>query len=149
MNWLACFRAAYGASLLVAPHRFGGQSRKEHLTTATRRSMRMLAGRQLFEAAVCAVEPTRRILRLEAVVDAIHAGTMAAVAVASDHRTTRRAAAVNVATAAAFVGADVLKMTRDQGEHRRPIAQGNSLLSTRDQVAHRLCDALPYPAGVR
>jgi hypothetical protein len=149
VNWLALVRAGYGASLLAAPHRFGGRSRKEDLTTTTRRSMRILAGRLLFEAAVCAVEPSRCILRLEAVVDAIHAGTMAVVVVASNHRPTRRAAAVNVATAVAFVGADVLTMTREHTAQPRPIARANPLLSTRDMVARRVCDMLPYPAGER
>lgn len=148
MTQMAMVRAAYGVALLTAPEAFHGRPDIERLTTATRRSMRVLGARQLFEAAVCGVEPSRCLLRMEAVVDVIHAGTMMIVAAVTDHASTRRAAALNVAAAAVFVGADALAAQRFRADRSGP-ASANTLLLTRDRVAEWFCRALPYPVGTR
>ncbi|KUI12336.1 hypothetical protein AU192_19915 [Mycobacterium lehmannii] len=146
MTSLAIVRAVYGVALLVAPDMFHGRPRTERLTTATRRSMRILAARQLFEASVCGVDPSKCLLRMEAVVDVIHAGTMVVVAAATSHASTRRAAAVNVATAALFVGADTVAARRARSDHASP-SGANNLLLARDRVAGWCCRTLPYPVG--
>lgn len=142
MNRLSVARAGYGAALLVAPDVFHGRPKTERLTTATRRSMRILAIRQLSEAAVCSVDTTRCLLRLEALVDVIHAGSMLGVAVLTKHPSTRRAALVNVATAAAFVGGDVVVAARIPPDQVRPVAAANSFLRLRDRVAQWFCREL-------
>jgi hypothetical protein len=109
--------------------------------------MRVLAARQLFEAAVCAHNPTRCVLRLETLVDVIHGVTMAVIAAVSHNDSSRRAAAVNVATAAAFVGADVAAASRSHNIADSP--GGNRMIRLRDQTARWLCRTLPYPAGMR
>jgi hypothetical protein len=147
MNWLSLLRACYGGALLAAPDRLAGQLAGGRLTTATRRSMRILAARQLVEAAVCAVRPTRSVLRLEADVDVVHAATMAVMAVATRHRSSRRAAALNVATATAFVGADIAVMAATSAQNSAVPSRSNGLLFLRDTLARRICQVLPYPAG--
>lgn len=148
MTSLAIVRAAYGAALLAAPEAFHGRPRSERLTTATRRSMRILAARQLFEAAVCGVDPSRCVLRMEAVVDVIHAGTMMVVAAATNHASTRRAAAVNVATAAGFVIADTVGAARARSD-QSTLSGANSMLLLRDRIAEWCCRTMPYPAGTK
>jgi hypothetical protein len=149
MNWLSQLRAGYGAALLLLPDSLGGQLTGGRLTRATRRSIRILAARQLFEAAVCAVDPRPSVVRLEALVDAIHAGTMGVVAVATDNRSSRRAAVLNVVTAAAFVGADIVAMSQARARYQSAPSGYNRLLYLRDKIARQLCEVLPYPAGTR
>ncbi len=149
MNWLSVARAGYGTLVLAAPDELGGHFAGMELAPGTRRAMQILGGRQLFEAGVCAVKPTRCVLALEAVVDGIHAATMAVVAVATDNDSRRRAATVNVGTALAFVVADLVAMRRTRLDASSPGASANRLMKLRDGVAQQICRALPLPAGIQ
>lgn len=75
-------------------------------------------------------------MRMEALVDVIHTATMLVVAVLTEHPSTRRAAVVNVVTAAAFVGADAVAAIR---------ADRIMLGSLTGCAAH--CRTLPGPVG--
>ncbi|MFZ0834069.1 MAG: hypothetical protein WAM92_13495, partial [Mycobacterium sp.] len=97
----------------------------------------------------CAVKPTRCVLALEAVVDGIHAASMAAVVLVTDNDSRRRAATVNVGAALAFVVADLVAMRRTRLDASSPGASDHRLMKLRDGVAQRLCRALPLPVGIR
>ena len=149
MNWLSLARAGYGAVVLAAPDELAGHLGEMELAPGTRRAMQILGGRQLLEAGVCAAKPTRCVLALEAVVDGIHAATMAVVAGIPGNDSRRRAAAVNVGTALAFVVADVVAMRRTRIDASSPAASDNALLKVRDTLAQRICRTLPLPVGIR
>ena len=143
MNRLATLRAGYGLAVLAAPDELGGHIGSMKLASATRTAMRVLAARQLFEAAVCAIDPTRCVIRLEVLVDVIHGVTMAAVAVVGNDDSSRRAAAVNVLTAAGFVAADVAALRHNTRRSSSETAESHFLLRTRDRIAAAICDKLP------
>jgi hypothetical protein len=147
-NWLAISRGSYGVAVLVAPDVLGGHMRGE-LSATTRTVMRILGVRLLFEAGVCGVAPTRCVLALETLVDGIHAVTMAAVALDSRNKRPRRAALLNVASAAAFTMADYAVMKRNRVDAGSPAASQQPLIRARDQLARRICGMLPLPVGIR
>jgi len=149
MNWLSVARAGYGVVVLVAPDELSGHFGEMELAPGTRRVVQILGGRQLFEAGVCAVKPTRCVLALEAVVDGIHAATMAVAAGLTDNHSRRRAATVQMGTALAFVVADVVAMRRTRIDASSPGASGNALLNRRDDLARRICRVLPLPVGIQ
>jgi hypothetical protein len=138
VNRLALVRAVFGVAVLLAPDEVAGHVGDLHLSNGTRTAMRVLGGRLLAESAICAARPTRCVLAMEAVVDVIHGTTMGVVAVFSRNDSRRRAAAANVATAAAFTAADVVALWQ-----RRPTnPPGSALLRWRDAMADRLCRLL-------
>jgi hypothetical protein len=149
MNWLSLVRAGYGAVVLAVPDELGGHVGEVELDRGTRRAMRILGGRQLFEAGVCTVKPTRCVLALEAIVDGIHAATMAGVASVTNNENRRRAATINVGTAMAFAVADLVAMRRTRIDASSPAASGIRLVELRDELARRICRALRLPAGLR
>jgi hypothetical protein len=139
MNWLALTRAGFGVAVLLAPDEVAGHIGDRELSNGTRNAMRILGVRLLAESAICAARPSRSVLALEGAVDVIHGVTMAAVAMLSGNDSRRRAAAANVATAAAFTVADVVAVRR----HRpAPDPPSSAFLQLRDSVADRLCGAL-------
>ena len=107
---LAAVRAGYGAIQLAAPgcsaeHRLGGP-----LGPDARRVVRVLGARQLAQAGLCASAPTPPLLALGAGVDAAHALSMAALALAG--RRWRRPAIVSGLIATAFAAAGALAARR-------------------------------------
>ncbi|BBX08215.1 hypothetical protein [Mycolicibacterium aichiense] len=139
MNWLALTRAGFGVAVLVAPDEVAGHVGDRDLSNGTRTAMRILGGRLLAESAVCALRPTRCVLKMEAVVDVIHGVTMGGVAVLSRNDSRRRAAGANVATATAFTVADVIAVRR----HEPPSApESITVLQWRNTLAERLCQWL-------
>ena len=146
MNRLAAVRATYGLAALGMPDLLSGHIGDMRLTTGIRRGMWLLAARQLLEAGVCAVKPTRCVLALETAVDAIHGASMGGVAVLTRNENLRRATAVNAATAAAFVAADLVALSRNRVDASSPAASDAPLLRARDRLARRICTALPLPA---
>lgn len=149
MNWLSAIRATYGLGALVAPDFFAGQAPGSKLGDGARRAMRVLAARQLGQAGVCWLRPTRCVLTLEAVVDAMHGASMVAVAAVSRTDSTRRAAVANVVAAGAFLAADLVASRRTHVFAASPAAAPNPVLMTRDRLAESICRALPVPVGMR
>jgi hypothetical protein len=140
MNWLAAGRAGFGLAALAMPDTLGGRLAGVRLTNQARWAVRILGARQLLQAVVCAPAPTRCLVQLEAVVDGVHAGTMATVAVLAHHHSTRRAAAANVVGALGFMVADLVMANsarvKDVG------GQGNRVLLVRDRLAQQVNDYL-------
>ncbi len=98
-------RLAFGLTLLVAPVR----------DTWTRRYCRVLGVRQLLESAML-LRPSRRLLRVGAAVDAIHAG--AAVAFARRWPSHRWSLLANAVTACAFTAEGLRRERASLGDAR-------------------------------
>lgn len=85
-------RAAWGAVLLTAPDILAGRDRSHGTATAARRTIQVLGGRQVIQAALTAWRPSTAVLTAGAATDVLHAASMAALA-AVDARWRNRAAA--------------------------------------------------------
>lgn len=97
---LAALRAGYGAIQLAAPGCSAEQRLGGPLGPGALRVVRVLGARQLAQAGLCVPAPTPTLLALGAGVDAAHALSMAALALAG--RRWRRPAMVSGLIAAAF-----------------------------------------------
>jgi hypothetical protein len=142
MTRLSLLRIAYGFALLADPTLFAGRPR-ESPTAGTRNALRLLGVRHLLEAAICGVRPSKCVLWIEALVETVHAATMVIAVTVAERPSTRRAAAVGLATAAAFVGADAIAA----GRTPRAGQESSTLLKWREDVASRLCGVLSHSTG--
>jgi hypothetical protein len=97
---LAGVRAGYGAVQLLWPDRSPEQVLGGPLEPAARTGVRVLGARQLAQAGLTVTAPTPALLAAGAGTDALHALSMAVLALAD--RRWRRPAVVSALTAAAF-----------------------------------------------
>jgi hypothetical protein len=107
---LAGVRAGYGAVQLLWPDRSAEQLLAGPLEPPGRTVVRVLGARQLAQAALSAAAPTAPVLAAGAGTDALHALSMAVLALAG--RRWRRPAAVSGLTAAAFAACGALAASR-------------------------------------
>ena len=106
MAALIGLRVVAGAALLIAPGTVLGDLPHQEVKGAARAFARILGARHLVEAAVLMRDHTHRWVLLGAGVDAVHAATMVALAVARPDE--RRLALTNAVTAGALAGAGVM-----------------------------------------
>lgn len=97
-------RTAWGVTLLVAPERVlcaidGRVPSVESVPVA-----RVLGGRQIVQGVATALLPTRRLLRWGAVVDVLHAASMAGLAAGSPRHRRVGLVSAGLTTAAAVTG---------------------------------------------
>ena len=78
----AAVRGGWGCVLLFAPGRFAGLGSHRPVPAAAVAVVRVLAVRQIVQAAVTAAAPTAGVATLGASVDALHAGTCLGLAAA-------------------------------------------------------------------
>jgi hypothetical protein len=107
---LAGVRAGYGAVQLLWPDRSAEQLLGGPLEPAARTGVRVLGARQLAQAGLTVAAPTAPLLAAGAGIDALHALSMAVLAVAD--RRWRRPAVVSGLTAAAFAACGALAARR-------------------------------------
>jgi hypothetical protein len=112
MAALVGLRVVAGAALLIAPGAVLGDLPHQRIDGAARAFARILGARHLVEAAVLWRDHTHRWVLLGAGVDATHAATMLALAVARPDE--RRLALTNAVTASALAGAG-LRASRPSG----------------------------------
>ena len=103
---LAGLRAGYGAVQLLWPDRSAEQLLAGPLEPAARTGVRVLGARQLAQAGLTAAAPTPALLAAGAGTDALHALSMAVLALAD--RRWRRPAIVSGLTATAFAAGGAL-----------------------------------------
>ena len=127
---LAGVRAAYGAVQLLWPDRSAEQVLGGPLEPAARAGVRVLGARQLAQAGLTVAAPTAPRLAAGAGTDALHALSMAVLALAD--RRWRRPAVVSGLTAAAFAACGAQAARRAA----QPIYQ----------VKEQLCKPLTYYA---
>jgi hypothetical protein len=107
---LAGARAGYGAVQLLWPDRSAEQLLGGPLKPAARTGVRVLGARQLAQAGLTAAAPTPALLAAGAGTDALHALSMAVLALAD--RRWRRPAVVSGLTATAFAAGGALAARR-------------------------------------
>jgi hypothetical protein len=107
---LAGVRAGYGAVQLLWPDRSAEQVLGGPLEPAARTAVRVLGARQLAQAGLTAAAPTAPLLAAGAGTDALHALSMAVLALTD--RRWRRPAVVSGLTAAAFAACGALAARR-------------------------------------
>jgi hypothetical protein len=107
---LTVVRAGYGAVQLLWPDRSAEQLLGGPLEPAARTGVRVLGARQLVQAGLGIAAPTPSLLAAGAAADALHALSMAVLAVAD--RRWRRPAVVSGLTAAAFAAGGALAARR-------------------------------------
>jgi hypothetical protein len=107
---LAAVWAGYGAVQLLWPDRSAEQLLGGPLEPAARTGVRVLGARQLAQAGLTVAAPTAPLLAAGAGTDALHALSMAVLAVAD--RRWRRPAVVSGLTAAAFAACGALAARR-------------------------------------
>lgn len=103
-------RAGYGAVQLLWPDRSAEQLLGGPLEPAARAGVRVLGARQLVQAGLSMAAPTGPVLAAGAGTDAVHALSMAVLALAD--RRWRRPAVVSGLTAAAFAVGGALAARR-------------------------------------
>ena len=99
-------RACYGVALLCAPGVMLGLATGEAPSQRARTVARILGARHLAQAALTLWRPRPAVLFAGAGIDACHAASMAALAVADPHM--RRTGLADAATAAAFTATGAL-----------------------------------------
>jgi hypothetical protein len=107
---LAGVRAGYGAVQLLWPDRSAEQVLGGPLEPTARTGVRVLGARQLAQAGLTVAAPTAPLLAAGAGTDALHALSMAVLALAD--RRWRRPAVVSGLTAAAFAACGALAARR-------------------------------------
>jgi hypothetical protein len=107
---LAGVRAGYGVVQLLWPDRSAEQLLGGPLEPAARTGVRVLGARQLAQAGLGAAAPTPALLAAGAGADALHALSMAVLALADPRW--RRPAVVSGLTAAAFAAGGALAARR-------------------------------------
>jgi hypothetical protein len=107
---LAGVRAGYGAVQLLWPDHSAEQLLGGPLDPAARTGVRVLGARQLAQAGLTVAAPTAPLLTAGAGTDALHALSMAVLALAD--RRWRRPAVVSGLTAAAFAACGALAARR-------------------------------------
>jgi len=107
---LALAEAAWGATLLLFARPLLQALEGEPVDRQVINVARVLGGRQLLQGLVTARRPTRRILRIGAAVDVLHAATMVAAAAASVGP--RRLTVASATLAAAFSAAGATQSRR-------------------------------------
>ena len=85
-------RAAWGTVLLTAPDIFARRSDSGSASTAAHRTIQVLGGRQVVQAALTAWRPSTEVLAAGAATDVLHAASMVAFAMV-DARWRNRAVA--------------------------------------------------------
>lgn len=93
-------RGAWGTVLLAAPDIFKGSGHSRWTDTVARRTIQVLGGRQVVQAAITAWRPKTAVLAAGAATDVLHAASMIALGMV-DARWRERAAA-DAALAALF-----------------------------------------------
>lgn len=142
---LSPLRAAVGVARLAYPHTVIPGLAAGPLRGRGRKAVRVLGVRQVTQALVSGLTPTRAVLWLGAEVDVAHAASMIGLAVFE--RRYRRAALVDAAIAAAFALAGA---TAARSAPSKPPATSR-LGGWRNRQAERLAHHLVpgYPAGPR
>lgn len=107
---LTAVRAGWGAVLVLWPAAVAGAAAGGPVDGRAVTVTRILGGRHLVEAAIMAYRPTPAVIAAGASVDAVHAFTMSALAVADQDR--RRLAVTSAVAAAGFAVAVVRSARR-------------------------------------
>ncbi len=107
---LIVVRVLWGTVLLIRPEVVLRNLPHQRIDGAARGFARVLGARHLTQAAITSRDGPQRWLMAGAMVDAIHAGTMAALAALAPDR--RKLALTNVATATALAAAGVADARR-------------------------------------
>lgn len=100
MNTLVIARSIVGAAELFAPDRLLRAVAGQDTDSRARQVTRVLGTREILQAAVTAVQPSRRVLVGGATVDALHAASMVGLGVLNVRR--RREALTSAAVAGLF-----------------------------------------------
>jgi hypothetical protein len=116
VRWMSVARAGYGATLLCVPGPMITALTGMPVSGRERAVARLLGARQLTQAAVCGLMPTRGLIQAGAAVDGLHAASMMALAGAKPGL--RRALLAETAIAGA------LALTAVAGVHRHSGAAG-------------------------
>jgi hypothetical protein len=80
VRWMSVVRAGYGAALLCDPGPMITALTGAPVSGRERAIARVLGARQLAQAAVCGLAPTRGLIQASAAVDGLHAASMLALA---------------------------------------------------------------------
>lgn len=110
-------RAAWGTVLLTAPDIFADSSRSRRSGTAARRTIQVLGGRQVIQAALTTRRPSTAVLAAGVATDVLHAASMVALAIVDARWRNRAAASAALGALFAVSGA---RAARTDGTARRP-----------------------------
>lgn len=102
-SWLGLAEGCWGAALLLAPGRLLQSLAGKPIGQGVISVVRVLGARQLLQALITALRPTRRTLEVGAATDALHAATMVVSAAAKVGP--RRLTTASATTAGAFTAA--------------------------------------------
>ncbi len=133
LRWIEVARAAWGASLLLAPRR---ALRATHATLDTRsvNVTRVLGARQLAQAVLSGVRPSPEVLATGVWVDTAHSAT--AVALALTDRRRARAGLIDATVAGVWAGIGARDLCNAE-----PTAPGHDRV--RDRLARLVLPRLP------
>lgn len=106
MNRLAVLRAVIGVAEFAAPASLLDAVTDSPVDDRARRVVRLLGTRDLLQAAVTAIHPSRTVLLGGGVVDLLHGGSMVGLAMVAAER--RRAAVASAAVAGILAGMQLI-----------------------------------------
>jgi hypothetical protein len=113
LRWMNAVRAAYGGALLCVPGPIISAVTVAPASRRARTVARVLGARQVAQAAVCGLAPTRGLIQAGAAVDGLHASSMLALAGAEPRL--RRALLAETVIAAALASAAATGLRRRPG----------------------------------